>query len=429
MSRRASPPPFLEPTGSKVPTQSRRHRFPLPAAVQGLPTWTRAEFLQSEKLRSEVIGLVLSAGADGELADGADSELGAGADSQWLEKNAGPLAQLLAQLFAHLEPLPSQLWITAVGETKLARNSWLAGYRLLRHAHRDWDRGYAKLDRKQSAAVHPQLWRRPEWREMAHAMIFEASKVTPLKAHKRGVVSRIARPSADGLITPKASAGSECLILKHFPPHKKVDPRNSLGLSKAIFSLHASEALNRRGLRAAVGYAAWSLPKQGSWMLLEDLAGFEALQDVLLTIQGTERAAVLAKLARYARRMHLLGVAYRDFKPSNILLRYAAADDVEIALIDHDRNRFRSDEIRPWRARRDLAALHAGLPAQVRASERLRALRIYGGPWREHLCDWGYRGDLWDQQIPKLVAEAIRRDRLWKARRLLAGNSQTEGVE
>jgi hypothetical protein len=377
-----------------------------------LPTWTRSEFLQSEKLRGEVLKLALSATAHGDLGNGVDSQRG--------EKNADSMAQL----FAYVEPLPSELWLSVVGEIKLARNSWLAGYRLLRRAHRDWDRGYAKLDRKQSEAMHPQLWRRPEWRDMAHAMMFEASKVTPLKAHKRGVVSRIAHPNADASITSNASAESACLILKHFPPHKKVDPRNSLGLSKAIFSLHASEALNRRGLRAAIGYAAWSQPKQGSWMLLEDLAGFEALQDVLVAIQGKERAAVLAKLAHFTRRMHLLGVAYRDFKPSNILLRYAAADDVEIALIDHDRNRFRGDEIRPGRARRDLAALHAGLPAQVRASERMQALRIYGGPWREHLCNWGYRGDLWDQQMPKLVAEAIRRDRLWKARRLLAGSEQ-----
>ncbi|MBC8404611.1 MAG: hypothetical protein H8E15_05265, partial [Planctomycetes bacterium] len=72
MNRRASPPPFLEPTGFEVPVQSRRHRYPLPAAGQRLPTWTRAEFLQSEKLRGEVIGLVLSDGVDG-------------ADSQWGE--------------------------------------------------------------------------------------------------------------------------------------------------------------------------------------------------------------------------------------------------------------------------------------------------------------------------------------------------------
>jgi len=148
--------------------------------------------------------------------------------------------------------------------------------------------------------------------------------------------------------------------------------------------------------------------------LLEDLAGFDALQHVIAETSGDARAALLDRLARYARRMHLLGVAYRDFKPSNILVRYRNADEIEIAVIDHDRNWFLGHEIPPSRARRDLAALHAGLPNQVRASERMRALRVYGGRWRENRCDWGYRGPLWEQQIPKLVAEAVRRDRLWK---------------
>ncbi len=338
-----------------------------------MPKWTRTEFLQSESLRGDVAKL---------LAD---------------------QLPLWAQLFAALEPVPSEVWRLATGDEALARDAWLAGYRICRRLHGQWDRESAWADRLRGGALHPRLWRVPEWAAHDEDWIAAAAATEPLKAHKRGVVSRV-----------EATCGPETLILKHFPPHKKVDPRNSMGMSKAIGSLHACEALNRRGLRAAVGYAAWSKPKQGSWMLLEDLAGFEALQHVIVELHGDARAALLAKLARYARRMHLLGVAYRDFKPSNILVDYRTADDIEIAVIDHDRNWFRRTEIVPSRARRDLAALHAGLPNEVRATERLRALRIYGGAWREHRCDWGHRGPLWEQQIPKLFAEAIRRNRLWK---------------
>jgi len=156
-------------------------------------------------------------------------------------------------------------------------------------------------------------------------------------------------------------------------------------------------------------------------MLMEDLGHDRALQTVVLEKQGVERAEFLGALAKFARRMHLLGVAYRDFKPSNILVDPHASPAIEFALIDHDRNRFHNSEIAPARARRDLAALHAGLPPDVRAAERLQALRIYGGPWRKHSCDWGYRGVLWEQQMPKLIQEAKRRNRAWKSHRLLGG--------
>lgn len=346
-----------------------------------MPAWAREEFLQSPSLQAEVTRLVQQQLNDGE------------------SPGLSPL-RLWAELFAHLEPVPAQQWIDLVADESLARDSWLMGYRILRKWHKRADRESARQDRRQGGAWHPQLWRLPEWRQQAEQFLSAAAEVKPLKAHKRGVVSRIQTPQA--------------LVVKHFPPHKKVDPRNALGMSKAIGSLHACEALNRRGLRAAVGYAAWSKAGSGSWMLLEDLARFEALQHVVTELHGDARAALLHQLARYARRMHLLGVAYRDFKPSNILVNYQAADSIEIALIDHDRNWFLGSEITPPRARRDLAALHAGLPNEVRASERLRALRVYGGPWREHRCDWGYRGPLWEQQMPPLFAEAVRRNRLWK---------------
>lgn len=344
----------------------------------------------------------------------------------------GPLAgdqnplELWSKTLAHLEPVPADLWLELVGDEKTARNSWLLAYDFLRRLHRSWDRESAKRDRRQGSAVHPQLWRVDQWKELGPSWIQAAAATKPMKAHKRGVVCRVPAFEVEG--ADAAAIGGdgehglpEHLILKHFPPHKKVDPRNAIGMSKAIASLHACEALNRRGLRAAVGYAAWSAPKQGSWLLLEDLHGFESLQNVILELHGDDRAALLAGLARYARRMHLLGVAFRDFKPSNIMVRFQAADDFEIAVIDHDRNWFLRHEIAPSRARRDLAALHAGLPNEVRASERMKALRIYGGRWRKHRCDWGYRGPLWEQQMPKLFEEAVRRNREWKPIGLLGG--------
>jgi hypothetical protein len=378
------------PDPNPPPTESERLRPVPPAALQEWDSWSREGFLTDSQLRNEAMSRV-------------------------------DVTELTA-LFAHLEPIPSQVWVSAVqaclgepttphsGRIECARKSWLEGYAQLRQLHSDEDKRISKLDWRQSKPPHPAIWRIPEWRALADKFRSAAAELQPMKAHKRGVVTRIPSPSGG------------FLVLKHFPPHKKIDPRNAMGYSKAIASLHAADALNRRGLRAAYGFAAWSEPGNGSWMLMENLESHQALQTAVVEKQGLERAELLAALARFARRMHLLGVAYRDFKPSNILVDLDAWPTVEFVLIDHDRNRFHNSEIAPPRARRDLAALHAGLPPEVRAAERLQALRIYGGPWRKHTCNWGYRGTLWEQQIPKLIQEAKQRDRVWKSHRLLEGH-------
>jgi lipopolysaccharide kinase (Kdo/WaaP) family protein len=333
------------------------------------------------------------------------------------------LTTAAAALLAHLEPVPPEDWQRFIGDClalpgypaprelqrQEALRTWLLGYRNLRAFHFQADRQSLNQDRRASSGSHPEIWRYPDWASQAEQFVAAGIQAQKIKAHKRGVVCRVPGPEGDPL------------ILKHFPLHKRRDPRNRMGYSKAIFSLHAAEALNRRGLPAAIPYAAWSTPQEGAYMLMENLAGHISLQQAVLQVEGPHRATLLEHLATFARRMHLLGVAYRDFKPSNILVDLHQPGLDAFALIDHDRNRFRRGEIGPARVRRDLAALHAGLPQEVRASERIRALRQYGSMPGQFPCNWGYSGALWKQQIPKLVAEAQRRDRAWRAHRILGG--------
>jgi Lipopolysaccharide kinase (Kdo/WaaP) family len=384
------------------PSASQRVRPPAPAALLDWGEPSRSDFLRAGDFRRQTAQSLRQAW------------------SATPPENA-PTASLAA-LLAHLEPVPFDLWSEFVAlcmaarktdhaqnSQQIARHTWLEGYQQLRCFHFALDRRTLQADRASYQGPHPALWRLPAWSSQAGPLMAAGSQAAKIKAHKRGVVCRIDGPQGHSL------------ILKHFPPHKRYDPRNRLGLSKAIFSLHAAEALNRRGLRAAVPYAAWSRAKLGAYMIMEDLAAFVPLQQAVIEVEGRARAELLASLATFSRRMHLLGVAYRDFKPSNILVDLSQSKLDTFALIDHDRNRFRRGEIRPARVRRDLAALHAGLPPVVRASERLRALRLYGALPGKFPCNWGYPGNLWDQQIPKLMAEAQHRNRVWQPHQILGG--------
>lgn len=205
------------------------------------------------------------------------------------------------------------------------------------------------------------------------------------------------------------------MVLKHYLPTKRFDPRDRLGHSKAMRSLLAADALERRGLSVAKALAAWSYPGRGSFLLLEDLSSLLPLHEAVVAVDGEARAALLANVADVVRRMHRAGVAYRDLKPSNVLVQMPGTAVSDLRFLDHDRNRFLKNSVPIKQAMRDLAAIHAGLPPEVRASERLRALRVYD----ERLLN----SEMWRRFIPPMLEEASLRNHRWIGRKLLSGQS------
>jgi tRNA A-37 threonylcarbamoyl transferase component Bud32 len=266
-----------------------------------------------------------------------------------------------------------------------------------------WRQGMRRADRaalRGRRGRHPALWRRvglpdPAWWQAAGAA---AAGDALLKQGKSSRVVRLTAPTG------------EAVILKHYLPTRRLDPRDSLGFSKAMRSLLAAEALERRGFDVARPWACWSRPGEGSWLLLEDLAETRPLHEEVLHHEGPARAALLAALADTLRRLHRSGVAYRDLKPSNLMV--GRDDDApRFHFVDHDRNRFSSREVPRRIALRDLAAVHAGLPPAVRASERMAALRRYEPALAARPA--------WERDIPPVLAEAAARAHRWVPHGLL----------
>lgn len=256
--------------------------------------------------------------------------------------------------------------------------------------------------RKELKGAHPAIWRRaipdlPALEALADA--------PPADCLKRGKTSTVLRTTlADG--TP--------VVLKHYLPTKRLDPRDRLGRSKAMRSLLAAEALKRRGFTVVEALGAWSVAGKGSYLLLADYPEALPMHEAVATVEGTARAALLANVARTVRQLHRSGVAYRDLKPSNVLVTMPGTERAQLLFLDHDRNRFQAQAIEPETAMRDLAAVHAGLPPQVRASERLVALKHYDPSLLQR--------ERWRQCLPPLLEEAAARTHRWVPHRLLSGN-------
>jgi len=273
-----------------------------------------------------------------------------------------------------------------------------------------WRQDIRRRDRAALAArrgSHPQVFREPG---LASANDWEAlsRSVSHAGILKQGKSSRVVRLHAtDG--TP--------VILKHYLPTRRLDPRDRLGFSKAMRSLLAAEALDRRGFLVARPLACWSRAGAGSWLLLEDLADSLPLHQAAAETCGADRRELLTAVARTVRRLHRSGVAYRDLKPSNLMVRL---QPLELRFVDHDRNRFSSREIPRRVALRDLAALHAGLPPEIRATERLRALQCYD----PSLLD----AEQWNRFLPAVLEEAAQRRHRWIPRRLLGGTCSVDSA-
>lgn len=255
--------------------------------------------------------------------------------------------------------------------------------------------------RKEIRGSHPQVWRTtiPDLEELE-----SLAAQRPDEGLKIGSSSTVLR-------IPFGVGGHA--VLKHYLPTKRVDPRDRLGRSKAMRSLFAAESLQRRGFEVARPLGAWSTPGKGSFLLLEDLHEHLPMHEAVLQVHGTARAEMLATVAGLLRCLHRAGVAYRDLKPSNLLVRLPGTSMADYRFLDHDRNRFLRSEVPEEVALRDLAAFHAGLPPEVRASERFRALEVYAPDLRNRTT--------WQRMAPPILLEARDRSHRWAARALLAG--------
>lgn len=250
--------------------------------------------------------------------------------------------------------------------------------------------------------THPAVYRRGEAGQAAHweQQLAEADASAFLKQGKSSRVLRLDIPDVGRA------------ILKHYLPTRKFDPRDGLGFSKAMRSLLAADALARRSFGVARAWACWSRPREGSWLLLEDLPNHLPLHEAVLQVEGAKRGELLQDLARMIRRLHRSGVAYRDLKPSNLLVSLdPPSGEWDWRFLDHDRNRFSSRDVPRRVALRDLAAVHAGLPPEVRASERMAALHAYDPELTEKAP--------WQRWMPAVLAEAAARQHRWIPRDLL----------
>jgi hypothetical protein len=230
-----------------------------------------------------------------------------------------------------------------------------------------------------------------------------AAGAQALKQGDRSLVLRI--PRLDG--APELGP----VVLKHYLPGRFPDPRDACARSKAVRSLLAARALQRRGFRVAEPLAAWSRPGCGSWLLLRALDGHEPLHVLAARLDEPARRALLADFADCLRRLHAAGVAYRDLKPSNVMV--TAARGERFAFIDHDRNRFSSGPVPRGLILRDLAAVNAGLPPVVRAAERWQALARYDAGMLAR--------PRWKHEVSLILLESARRRHRWVPRRLLGG--------
>jgi hypothetical protein len=270
-------------------------------------------------------------------------------------------------------------------------------------------------DKAARAAIqgkHPQVWRIEAFDPRALETLLYR---TPAQAGEQTVTGDALKFGHSSTVQRVTLSDGRRAVLKHYLPTKRFDPRDRLGHSKAIRSLLAAEALERRGLFVAQAWGAWSYPARGSFLLLQDLSDLLPLHQAVLEVHGKDRHALLANVALTVRRMHRAGVAYRDLKPSNLLVQLPGTNLEDLRFLDHDRNRFLRSEVPAKQAMRDLAALHAGLPPEVRASERLRALQSYDRQLLER--------DLWKRFMPGLLEEASLRKHRWVARQLLSGKA------
>lgn len=325
------------------------------------------------------------------------------------------LARDLGWLLASLNPYDGRFLVRfARGYCRHLQTLSLSPRTWIRRIHEiAWQRvrdHHCNLDRRarrELSGPHPKIWRTSKWKQDSKELEDRMSSGISLKEGSRSDVVLL-------------HLDDESVVLKHFRLRKPLDPRNRIGHSKALQNLFAAESLQRRGLSAAQPLATWSRPGEGSWLLLKAYLQHQPLHLAITQVSGQERLDLLREIARFVRRMHVIGVRYRDLKPSNLLVRTGARAGERLVLIDHDRNRFKRTATPPEVAGRDLAALHAGLPQEVRSTERWRALYAYDPQWtsRSH----------WFKYLRPLLREAAARQHRWQPPNLLGLPQPAQGA-
>jgi lipopolysaccharide kinase (Kdo/WaaP) family protein len=173
--------------------------------------------------------------------------------------------------------------------------------------------------------------------------------------------------------------GEPALYVKVFTLPPGARWRYFLRPSKARRERDVARKLAGLGLAVARPVAVGEVRRRGvlerSFAVSRD-AGARDLRAVLegLRERGGERRELLLRFARFARRLHDLGVDQDDFSPNNFLVR----DDGEFILIDFERARLRRGPLGD-RGFTQLAKLHRR-DFGVSRTDRLRFLSSYLGP-------------------------------------------------
>ena len=184
--------------------------------------------------------------------------------------------------------------------------------------------------------------------------------------------------------------------------------------------LHLAEQGVKAPKVAAFAMQRGSPAKRASFVLCEELAGFDSLETIT-NGWAKEPPSCKAKrrlaqaVAHFVRRLHQAGVAHRDLYICHLLLHRQqwAQGIAELAVLDLHRARLEAPVPACWR-KRDLAALlFSTLELDLPRSCRLRFLRTYTG--RGLREEWQAHGRFW--RSVERRAQALQR----KARRKQTG--------
>lgn len=168
--------------------------------------------------------------------------------------------------------------------------------------------------------------------------------------------------------------------------NRPVDPPAGVGEARLV------EELAAHGLTAMrlVAYGAEAdASADRSFLITEDLAGYEPLDDFLRrrfadrATAGARREAafdaLLKKVADTAARFHQLGYNHRDFYACHFFVRARDDGGFDVSLIDLQRVERRQRWRRRWIVK-DLAQLaHSAPRGEVSCADRLRFVRRYLG--------------------------------------------------
>jgi heptose I phosphotransferase len=186
--------------------------------------------------------------------------------------------------------------------------------------------------------------------------------------------------------------------------------------------LHLEAVGIRAPTVAGFGADGAHLAARRSWVVCDELAGYQSLEDVVAgwsqtPPSETARRALLDGVARFVARLHGAGVVHRDLYICHLLIDTAAwaTGQVELAVLDLHRAQLHARIPRRWLLRDLAALLYSSLDLGLDARAWLRFVRLYRGrPLAEVVAA---EGDFWRA----VHARAERLYRKGAARGLVTG--------